>query len=208
MLGYVTRRLTEMVTVLLGVSVLVLVLPEERTARLERTELWSRVLCEASDATLAELVATLDQPVAAIGITDQRETVVVWGLMMFVLIRFGLFAQMVAFFFSYRLQVWPITLETSAWYAGSSFLVLGVLVALLLILTIGPNIVFIQREIADYRDLCKPYTACLESFRSQIENLPDDTTLIVFDASPRTAIAGLTAQLEDRPTLEKLIGQL
>jgi glycerol kinase len=37
-------------------------------------EIW-----EAVTATLAELVATLDQPVAAIGITDQRETVVAWS---------------------------------------------------------------------------------------------------------------------------------
>jgi glycerol kinase len=36
-------------------------------------EIWSAV-----QHTLGELVATLDQPVAAIGITDQRETTVVW----------------------------------------------------------------------------------------------------------------------------------
>ncbi len=36
-------------------------------------EIWDAVV-----ATLAELVATIDQPVAAIGITDQRETVVAW----------------------------------------------------------------------------------------------------------------------------------
>ena len=36
-------------------------------------EIWSAVL-----TTLSELVGTLDQPIAAIGITDQRETVVVW----------------------------------------------------------------------------------------------------------------------------------
>src|SRR3954470_21758792 len=39
----------------------------------DATEIW-----EAIAATLHELVATLDQPIAAIGITDQRETVVVW----------------------------------------------------------------------------------------------------------------------------------
>jgi glycerol kinase len=39
----------------------------------DATEIW-----EAVQATLAAVVATLDQPVAAIGITDQRETVVVW----------------------------------------------------------------------------------------------------------------------------------
>src|SRR3954467_9597284 len=36
-------------------------------------EIWQTV-----QATLAELRATLDQPIAAIGITDQRETTVVW----------------------------------------------------------------------------------------------------------------------------------
>ncbi len=36
-------------------------------------EIWEAVV-----ATLAELCSTLDQPVAALGITDQRETVVVW----------------------------------------------------------------------------------------------------------------------------------
>jgi glycerol kinase len=36
-------------------------------------EIWEAVV-----GTLAELVDTLDQPIAAIGITDQRETVVVW----------------------------------------------------------------------------------------------------------------------------------
>ena len=39
----------------------------------DATEIW-----EAVAATLAELVAELDQPIAAIGITDQRETTVVW----------------------------------------------------------------------------------------------------------------------------------
>ena len=36
-------------------------------------EIWQAVL-----GTLAELTASLDQPIAAIGITDQRETVVLW----------------------------------------------------------------------------------------------------------------------------------
>ncbi len=39
----------------------------------DAAEIW-----QAVEATLAELVADLDQPVAAIGITDQRETTVVW----------------------------------------------------------------------------------------------------------------------------------
>ncbi len=39
----------------------------------DAAEIWDAVV-----ATLAELVATTDQPVAAIGITNQRETVVAW----------------------------------------------------------------------------------------------------------------------------------
>lgn len=39
----------------------------------DAAEIW-----DAVRATLADLVAELDQPIAAIGITDQRETVVVW----------------------------------------------------------------------------------------------------------------------------------
>jgi glycerol kinase len=39
----------------------------------DATEIWHAV-----QTTLAELVAALDQPIAALGITDQRETVVVW----------------------------------------------------------------------------------------------------------------------------------
>jgi glycerol kinase len=40
----------------------------------DATEIWTAV-----QTVLGELVATLDQPVAAIGITDQRETVVAWS---------------------------------------------------------------------------------------------------------------------------------
>ena len=40
----------------------------------DAAEIW-----QAVQATLADLVAQLDQPVAAIGITDQRETTVVWN---------------------------------------------------------------------------------------------------------------------------------
>lgn len=39
----------------------------------DANEIW-----EAVQATLADVVAAIDEPIAAIGITDQRETVVVW----------------------------------------------------------------------------------------------------------------------------------
>ncbi|HEV3226324.1 MAG TPA: FGGY family carbohydrate kinase, partial [Acidimicrobiales bacterium] len=40
----------------------------------DAVEIWSAVT-----EVLTELVAALDQPVAAVGITDQRETVVAWS---------------------------------------------------------------------------------------------------------------------------------
>ena len=40
----------------------------------DATEIW-----EAVQTTTAELVAALDEPIAAIGITDQRETIVAWS---------------------------------------------------------------------------------------------------------------------------------
>ncbi|NLA34252.1 MAG: glycerol kinase, partial [Actinobacteria bacterium] len=39
----------------------------------DANEIW-----EAVRGTLADLVGELDEPIAAIGITDQRETIVVW----------------------------------------------------------------------------------------------------------------------------------
>jgi len=39
----------------------------------DATEIWSAIV-----GTAAELIASLDEPVAAIGITDQRETIVAW----------------------------------------------------------------------------------------------------------------------------------
>jgi hypothetical protein len=60
-------------------------------------------------------------------LTAVGETVIVWSVMTALLIRFGLFAQVVAFFFAFRLQHWTVTFDTSAWYAGSSFIVVGLL---------------------------------------------------------------------------------
>ncbi len=60
------------------------------------------------------------------------ETLVVWIVLLFVTIRFGLFACMVMFFFAFRLQTFPITFDWTAWYAGNSLLLLGVLAALVI----------------------------------------------------------------------------
>src|SRR4051794_29049996 len=47
--------------------------PEPGRVEHDALEIW-----EAVRTTLAELAATLSEPIAAIGITDQRETVVAW----------------------------------------------------------------------------------------------------------------------------------
>ncbi len=60
------------------------------------------------------------------------ETLAVWIILLFVTIRFGLFACMVMFFFAFRLQSFPITFDWTAWYAGNSLLLLGVLTALVI----------------------------------------------------------------------------
>src|SRR5689334_21969045 len=47
--------------------------PEPGWVEHDAAEIWAAV-----QTTLAELAATLTEPIAAIGITDQRETVVAW----------------------------------------------------------------------------------------------------------------------------------
>lgn len=51
--------------------------------------------------------------------------------MMFVLLRFGMFAVAVAAFATTLLTTYPITLDLSKWYASPSLFMLAVLVALL-----------------------------------------------------------------------------
>ena len=47
--------------------------PEPGWVEHDADEIWSAI-----ETVIAELVPTLDEPIAAIGITDQRETVVAW----------------------------------------------------------------------------------------------------------------------------------
>jgi serine/threonine-protein kinase len=60
------------------------------------------------------------------------ESVLVWTLLWFVLIRFGLLATVVCCFFYANVQRWPLTLDTTAWYGVSSFLLMVVLAAIAL----------------------------------------------------------------------------
>jgi serine/threonine-protein kinase len=55
--------------------------------------------------------------VAAIG-----EVLFIYVTLLFVLVRFGLLAGVVSWFLVLATQRWPLTLDVSAWYAGTSFL--------------------------------------------------------------------------------------
>ena len=54
------------------------------------------------------------------------EVVLVWAILVATLLRFGLLALVSAFFFFGVLQRWPLTLDGTAWFAGTSFM--GVLI--------------------------------------------------------------------------------
>jgi serine/threonine-protein kinase len=57
------------------------------------------------------------------------EVVLVWGLLLATLLRFGLLALVSAFFFFRILQGWPLTFDVSAWYSGTSLLGMAILAA-------------------------------------------------------------------------------
>jgi hypothetical protein len=62
---------------------------------------------------------------------DRLAAPLVWAIVFFVLIRFGLVAGIAMFFFS-NLAFWtPLTLDLSTWYAGRSILFLVLPMALL-----------------------------------------------------------------------------
>ncbi|MCP3979215.1 MAG: serine/threonine protein kinase [bacterium] len=58
---------------------------------------------------------------AVVQICAVAETLIVWGAMMFVLIRFGLLSLVTSFFFLRVLQSWPLTLDASAWFSDTGF---------------------------------------------------------------------------------------
>ncbi len=63
------------------------------------------------------------------------EVVVVWALLLFVLIRFGLLALVSSFFFVGILQKWPLTLDMSLWFSGTSLVGLLLLAAVAVVAT-------------------------------------------------------------------------
>jgi serine/threonine-protein kinase len=60
--------------------------------------------------------------VSAIG-----EVLFIYVTLLFVLVRFGLLSGAVSWFLALATQRWPLTLDLSAWYAGTSFLFAGLL---------------------------------------------------------------------------------
>ena len=73
------------------------------------------------------------------------------------------------------------------------------------VLLAASNVVFVQREIADYRLLAEPYRACFETLRGPAAALTPGETLIVAETKPRRAIALLTDLMEQRGNIRKLI---
>lgn len=72
---------------------------------------------------------------AIVQIAALAETVVVWAILLFTLIRLGLLAVVAAFFFLEMLQKWPLTLDTSVWFSGSSLIAALVLAAIAVVAT-------------------------------------------------------------------------
>jgi serine/threonine-protein kinase len=65
------------------------------------------------------------------------EVLLVWGIILTVMLRFGLLALVSTFFFLVVLQSWPVLLDSSAWYAGASWTALAVLGAIAVVATLG-----------------------------------------------------------------------
>jgi serine/threonine-protein kinase len=74
----------------------------------------------ATDAAVVAAVAAVVQ------------SVLVWALLWFLMVRYGLLASVTSWFFITRLQLWPLTLDTSAWYGVTSFTLIAVLAAIAL----------------------------------------------------------------------------
>ena len=67
------------------------------------------------------------------------------------------------------------------------------------------NVVFIQREIADYGELSRPYAACVAALAPHLADLGAGETVIVADVGPRDAIAVLAGTMSERHNMNKLI---
>ncbi len=79
------------------------------------------------------------------------------------------------------------------------------LAALALLLIAAANVIRIQREIDDYAILAEPYADCLRALRQPVGDLRAGETLIVVDASPRSAVQRIAWLLDERGTITKLI---
>jgi len=72
----------------------------------------------------------LDDPSAILLASAIVETLLVWSIVLFTLIRFGLLALVTTFFFFNLLQRWPLILAQPAWFGGTSLTAMVVLVAI------------------------------------------------------------------------------
>ena len=86
---------------------------------------WLAVLVALLLVSLFSVLGNNDHPVL-----NTAFQVVLWGMALLILIRFGLLPVMVALCVNNLLEVSPLTTHLSAWYAGSTIFVFSVIVAL------------------------------------------------------------------------------
>jgi len=77
--------------------------------------------------------------------------------------------------------------------------------ATLLALVWTANVVDIQREIADYGVLGRPYRECVEALRQPLRSLAPGETAVLVDLGPRDAISTLHHEIRERGNMRKLI---
>ena len=86
---------------------------------------WLAVLVALLLVSLFSVLANKDHP-----LLHAAFQVVLWGMALLILIRFGLLPVMVALCMNNLLEVSPLTTHLSAWYAGSTIFAFSVIVAL------------------------------------------------------------------------------
>jgi hypothetical protein len=74
-----------------------------------------------------------------------------------------------------------------------------------LVAVLAANLVFIQREIADYAVLARPYGACIEALAPHLSALGAGETVVVVDIGPHDAIPVLARAIAERGNMNKLI---
>jgi hypothetical protein len=93
---------------------------------------WAAVLVVFTVFAIADNHLAFDGPVV-IRITRAVEVALVYTVILFTMMRFGLLALFASFFFFNILQSWPLVLDTSVWFSGTSLtgiVVLGTVAAL------------------------------------------------------------------------------